>query len=128
MDNSLPWRDPPPILTVQLFPELLTGLLDLLATLSGDAWTKPIPKKSWSVKDVALHLLGGDMGILSRQRDGSVSSAPKTADYRELVEFVRAQNDTWIQAAQRTGLGQERPPTGLTLLASIPNDGTTNSI
>ena len=101
MDNSLSRRDLPPILTVQLFPELLTGLLDTLATLSGEDRTKRIQRKSWSVKDVALHLLGGDIGILSRQRDVYVVSAPKTKDYRELVEFVRTQNDIWIRAAQR---------------------------
>jgi len=93
----------PPILTVQLFLELLTGLLDLSSTRCGDDWTTPIPQKSWSVRDVALRLLGGDIGVLSYQRDGDVRSAPKSADYGELVEFVRAQHDTWIRAAQRGG-------------------------
>lgn len=114
MDNSLLRRNPPPILTVRLFPGLLTGLLDLLATLSGDDWTTPIPKKSWSVKDVALHLLSGDIGILSRRRDGYVSAAPKTTDYRELVEFLRTQNDTWIRAAQRISPGLLRGLLGFT--------------
>ena len=37
MDNSLLRRDLPLILTVDLFPELLTGLLDLAATDGMDA-------------------------------------------------------------------------------------------
>lgn len=60
-------KEAPPVSTVQLFPDLLDELLRLLAALSPDEWTRPVPRKSWSVHDVALHLLGGDVGVLSRR-------------------------------------------------------------
>ncbi len=94
-------QEPRPIFTTQLFPELLAGLLDLLTALAGEDWTKPIPRKSWSVKDVALHLLGVDVGVLSRERDGYTVSGKEIRSHRELVEFVKTLNDTWIQGAQR---------------------------
>lgn len=101
MRNEIVKREPQPIFTTQLFPELLTGLLDLLTTLASEEWTKPIPRKAWTVKDVALHLLGVDIGVLSRERDGHVLLSTEIMGDRELVEFVKMLNDTWIHAAQR---------------------------
>ena len=101
MRNEIEKQEPQPVFTSQLFPELLTGLLDLLNTLGGKDWTKRIPGKAWSVKDVASHLLGVDVGVLSRERDGYVALSKEIGSDRELVEFVKTLNDTWIQAAQR---------------------------
>ncbi len=101
MSNEIVKQVPPPVFTTQLFPELLTGLLDLLNTLSGKDWAKRIPGKAWSVKDVALHLLGVDIGVLSRERDGHVALSKEIGGDRELVEFVKTLNDTWIHATQR---------------------------
>jgi uncharacterized protein (TIGR03083 family) len=101
MRNEIIKQDPRPVFTTHLFPELLTGLLNLLTTLSGEDWTKPIPRKAWSVKDVALHLLGVDVGVLSRERDRHVALSKEIRSDRELVEFVKTLNDEWIHAAQR---------------------------
>ena len=101
MKNEIVKQEPRPVFTAQLFPELLTGLLDLLKALSGEDWTKPIPGKAWSVKDVAVHLLGVDVGVLSRERDGHVAIRKETGSDREFVEFVKTLNDAWIHAAQR---------------------------
>lgn len=99
--NNVTKRDLQPIHTTPLFPDLLAGLLDLLTSFSSNEWAKPIPRKTWTVKDAALHLLGGDVGILSRRRDGYLVSSTSTADHKELAEFLKTQNDTWIQATQR---------------------------
>ena len=72
-----------------------------MTTLASEDWTKPIPRKAWSVRDVALHLLGVDVGVLSRERDGYVASSKEIRSNRELVEFVKIFNDTWIHATQR---------------------------
>lgn len=93
--------EPPPVFTAHLFPELLTGLIDLLATLRPDEWSKPVPRKSWTVHDVALHLLGVDVGLLSRERDGFIESSILATSYRELVEALKTLNDTWIAAGRR---------------------------
>ena len=56
---------------MHLFPETLDALVDLLTDLSPDDWQKPTVCAGWTVKDIAAHLLGGEIGILSRKRDGS---------------------------------------------------------
>ena len=50
-----------PVLVVDLFPEERRLLLDLLANLTDEQWRAPTACAGWSVKDVALHLLGGDL-------------------------------------------------------------------
>jgi uncharacterized protein (TIGR03083 family) len=74
-------------------------LLELLAGLSAEEWTRPTVAGSWLVKDIASHLLGGDLGNLSRRRDGYVSSRPIDG-YRQLVDFVNALNHDWVRASQ----------------------------
>jgi uncharacterized protein (TIGR03083 family) len=95
------YRDVQPVETVTLFPDLLAGLLDLTASLTADQWAAQVPRKRWTVKDVALHLLGGDVGILSRARDGYAASTSSATDHAELVAFITQLNDSWVQAAQR---------------------------
>ena len=93
--------EPPPAFTAQLFPDLLTGLVDLLSALHPDEWSTPVPRKSWAVHDAALHLLGADVGWLSRERDGFAASTVRAATSPELVAALKALNDTWIAAGRR---------------------------
>jgi uncharacterized protein (TIGR03083 family) len=91
---------PEPVLVAHLFPELLEQLLILLSSLVPNQWDVPTACSSWSVKDVALHLLGVDVGVLSRRRDGHTLSASVT-DWPELVTLVNLHNETWLQATRR---------------------------
>ena len=78
---------------------MLRELLALLAGLSDDDWRRPTACAGWSVKDVAAHLLAGDLGNLSRQRDRWHSGiAPRSA--QELVTLLNAHNERWVQAAR----------------------------
>ena len=88
-----------PIMVIDLFPEILDELLSLLSGLSAEEWTKPTACPSWSVKDVALHLLGDDIGILSRQRDGFSSDLP-IQGWEELVALINTSNETWVQTTR----------------------------
>lgn len=93
-------QPPQPIIVIDLFPEILDQLLSLLTGLSEEEWNKPTVCAGWSVKDVALHLLGVEVGNLSRRRDGYASSVfPDGWD--ELVAFVNDWNQEWIQVARR---------------------------
>jgi len=94
-------RDPEPVLTAHLFPTLLQSLLDLLPALSQEEWAKPVLGKSWTVHDVALHLLGVDVGLLARERDGFVASHIDARSHQDLVEGLRTLNDAWIGAGRR---------------------------
>src|SRR5262245_56493360 len=94
-------RTPEPIIVVDLFPEILAALLDLLGGLSEDEWAAPTVCPGWSVKDVAGHLLGGDVGMLSRGRDGSRHGGAAIAGWADLVAFINRQNAEWVETARR---------------------------
>jgi uncharacterized protein (TIGR03083 family) len=63
-------KSPDKIIVVDRFVPLRTHLLTLLADLGEDDWARPTTAPRWSVKDIAAHLLGGDIAILSGKRDG----------------------------------------------------------
>jgi Mycothiol maleylpyruvate isomerase N-terminal domain len=72
-------KSPSPILVANLFPELRGLLLSLLGDLTAEDWLRPTAAGEWNVKDIAAHLLGGDIGSLSRRRDGHVLSGSISA-------------------------------------------------
>jgi uncharacterized protein (TIGR03083 family) len=93
-------KEPPPVLVADLFPEVLEALLGLLWGLAPEAWQAPTACAGWTVKDVALHLLGVDAGVLSRRRDGQRSGGA-AAGWDELVALVNRWNEAWVQATRR---------------------------
>ena len=94
-------HQPQPIVVVDLFEPLLALLLDTLASLTPDEWATPNACGAWSVHDVALHLLGDDVGLLSRQRDGYRLPGPRIDDWEGLVVFINQLNDQWVTANRR---------------------------
>jgi len=53
-----------------------------------------------------LHLLGDDIGLLSRKRDGfdyltSMGNPAALDSWDELVNYINASNDVWVQATRR---------------------------
>jgi uncharacterized protein (TIGR03083 family) len=91
---------PDKIIIVDRFTPLRAHLLTLLAELGEDDWKRPTAAPGWSVKDVAAHLLGGDISILSRKRDG-FRSAQEVDSYDQLVELVNRLNREWVLTARR---------------------------
>jgi len=91
---------PQPILVTDLFPETLESLLDLLSQLSNEDWNRSTVCSKWSVKDIAAHLLGGKLGVLSRKRDTYTPGADIT-NWADLVNLINTLNDTWVKAAAR---------------------------
>lgn len=89
-----------PVITAELFPEIHTELLALLKSLTSEDWQKSTVCPGWSVKDVALHLLGGEIGNLSRRRDGHVLDA-SIHSWNELVHFINDWNENWVSVARR---------------------------
>ena len=100
MERKQVLQPPQPIIVVDLFPEILNELLRLLSSLSSEDWQKPTVCPGWSVKDVALHLLGVEVGNLSRRRDGHTLGV-SLAGWEELVAFVNGWNQGWVQVARR---------------------------
>jgi uncharacterized protein (TIGR03083 family) len=89
--------------TAPLFPELLRGLLELLSGLEPGQWEQPTVCGDWDVKAVALHLLGGEVGLLSRRRDAfTPPGGPEGfAGWDDLVAFIDELNHSWVRAARR---------------------------
>jgi uncharacterized protein (TIGR03083 family) len=89
-------------LTPMLRPERAT-LLEFLATLSPDDWAKPTECPAWDVKGIALHVLGDDLSLLSRQRDTGINGLllmaadHPGATFRQLLDRF---NEQWVKAAQ----------------------------
>ena len=91
-----------PIPTVHLFPQLDEKLIELLRSLRPDDWSKHTVAKQWTVKDVATHLLDGNIRMLSIVRDNFFGEAPgKIETYQDLVDFLNRLNADWVKATKR---------------------------
>lgn len=90
-----------PILTVDLFPAERAHLLGLLAGLSEDDWHTPTVCTGWSVKDVALHILGGDVGLLGRTPDFRFPQSGGFENWEALLAFINHANAIWVEATRR---------------------------
>jgi hypothetical protein len=57
------------------------AFVDLLVDLDDAEWVRPTECPAWSVHGIALHVLGDDLSLLSRQRDTAPSG---------LLQYARA--------------------------------------
>lgn len=87
---------------VALMPELDKLLLTLLEGLSADDWNKQTIASKWKVKDVAVHLLDGNLRTLSMLRDEYYGEKPDTINsYADLIDFLNKLNADWVKATKR---------------------------
>lgn len=100
MDDSLTLHPLRPIDVIGLFPELHHHLVDLLAGLTEEEWSRPTVCPGWSVKDVALHMLGVDIGNLSVRRDTFIDPWWETAS-GEIIADLNTWNQDWVVTARR---------------------------
>ena len=93
-----------PVMVLDLFPEERRHLLQLFSALDADEWEKPTVCSGWTVKDIALHLLGDDIGFLSGARDGFSNPFFHGKDMHEwmsLVQNINEANELWVRATAR---------------------------
>ena len=90
-----------PIDVVHLLPVLDKKLIELLKSLSPDEWQQQTIAKLWKVKDVAAHLLDGNIRILSMLRDNYTGEQSNIKSYQDLVDFLNGLNADWIKAMKR---------------------------
>lgn len=92
-----------PLDVAPLFAPLHRELLELLRSLPPDAWARPTLAPRWRVRDVAAHLLDGDLRKLAAHRDGHLLSAgdepPKS--YDDVVSLINSLNTTGVAYAER---------------------------
>jgi uncharacterized protein (TIGR03083 family) len=97
MENLKPVE---PIHVVELFPPLSRELLKVLGALQPVDWDLPTICSPWTVKDVAAHLLGGNLGRLWTEKASTPPEGP-LRDYDKLVSLINRENEVWVQAARR---------------------------
>ncbi|MBL7770058.1 MAG: maleylpyruvate isomerase N-terminal domain-containing protein [Flavipsychrobacter sp.] len=88
--------------TLHLFHILDEKLMELLQSLTADEWDMQKVAKRWKVKDVAAHLLDGNLRGLSISRDAYYGEKPENINsYQELVDFLNQLNMSWTNATKR---------------------------
>lgn len=91
-----------PCHTSHLFQPLLNELLKTLRGLSDEEWLRPTVAPKWRVRDVAAHLLDGDLRKIAVFRDGHVLPIDTPiAGERDLTAFINQLNATGVGYAAR---------------------------
>jgi uncharacterized protein (TIGR03083 family) len=79
------------------------ALIGTLESFDPEDWARSTECPAYTVKGVATHVLGDDLSLLSRQRDGAenglaqVAAELPGADFRAILDSF---NDRWVAAAR----------------------------
>jgi uncharacterized protein (TIGR03083 family) len=88
--------------TARLFGPLSVQLIGLLRDLEPSDWLRPTVAGNWRVRDVAAHLLDGQLRRLSAQRDGHAMPPDRViASDRDLAAFINALNASGVAYGAR---------------------------
>ncbi|HEX7832118.1 MAG TPA: maleylpyruvate isomerase N-terminal domain-containing protein, partial [Thermoanaerobaculia bacterium] len=90
-----------PIVTTHLFAPLNAELVAMLRTLTEEEWSRPTVAGSWTVRDVAAHLLDTCMRRLSMDRDGYAPPLPPDAFANGLGAFINNANREGVEWLRR---------------------------
>ncbi len=90
------------IQTLPLFRPLNQELVKLLSSLTPEQWNHMTVATQWSVRDIAAHLLDGNIRAISLYRDHHALQATARIDtYAELVVYLNQINHEWVAAMKR---------------------------
>lgn len=92
-----------PTLPAALFTPLSDALVALLGGLEARDWERPTISARWNVREIAAHVLDGQLRRLSFQRDAWPVPEPAfpIGGYEDLVRHLNALNAAWVDAARR---------------------------
>jgi uncharacterized protein (TIGR03083 family) len=93
--------DPPAIDAAHLFPILHSRLIQLLRSLDEREWRMPTVAGTWTVKEVAAHLLDTQQRLVSRLRGEPSPSAPALESNADLVVFLNRLNAEGVNRYRR---------------------------
>ena len=97
-----------PVIATDLFPDIRVELERVLESLTDEQWEYPTVCTGWTVRDVALHLLGTRVGLLSGFRDHD-GQWVKVDSWEELVTLIDdLQNDRCDIAMFAVGMLPQR--------------------
>ena len=92
-----------PTLVADLFLPLQEELVRVLRGLPAGAWDLPTTSRRWRVREIAAHILDGQLRRVSAQRDGH-PPPPPTAPIRgnaDLVRFLDELNASFVEMSRR---------------------------
>lgn len=90
-------------IVLDVYPLERARLIELLSGLNEAQWAQPTECPAYTVKGIASHILGDDLSLLSRQRDGAVQGLVLMAErmpgagFRALLDGF---NDQWVEAVR----------------------------
>jgi uncharacterized protein (TIGR03083 family) len=84
----------------QVMEQERAELVRLLGSLTDEESSEPTVCEGWTVRDLAVHLLGDDLSFLSRNRDAHASQGDPSADWDTMVDQLDAMNNRWVEAAR----------------------------
>jgi uncharacterized protein (TIGR03083 family) len=87
---------------IRVLREERAAFLRLLGSLNPQEWDAQTECPAWSVKGIALHVLGDDFSLLSRQRDEATDSLTLLADEEPEWDFrqrLDSFNERWVHQA-----------------------------
>lgn len=92
----------PKIETIELFARLDGLLIEALKSLNESDWDLPTFAPKWRVKDIAAHLLDGNLRALSMLRDDYFGEKPeKINSFADLLAYLNKLNETWVNSMIR---------------------------
>jgi uncharacterized protein (TIGR03083 family) len=93
--------EPPADLT-SLFGLERARLTELLDGVPEGAWRWPTPCPGWTVLGLCCHLVGDDLSLLARFRDGwHGTPAPEGLDDTQFIDWLDELQVAWVDAARR---------------------------
>jgi uncharacterized protein (TIGR03083 family) len=93
--------EPGRVETAHLIPALKHELLTLLRQLGPEDWEKPTLAGRWRVRDVAVHLLDGELRRLSLARDRHRMAVGPLTGYRDVVALINGLNASGVSWGER---------------------------
>jgi uncharacterized protein (TIGR03083 family) len=77
-------------------------LLECLRHLRDEDWQRASPCPGWTVLGLVAHLLGNDVGLLSRRRDHYLGTPPPDGlSEDEFIDWLDDLQQEWVRAARR---------------------------
>ena len=90
-----------PVDALPVMEQERTEFVRLLESLTAEDSSTPTMCDGWTVGDVAVHLLGGDLSFLARNRDRKESELGDRTDcWDDLVSGLDALNQRWVSAGR----------------------------
>ena len=116
----------PPVIVDPLFSLLDEKLIRLLRSLDETQWHMPTIARLWRVKDIAAHLLDGNMRTISMQAGYFGDPPGEMSSYDDLLAYLNRLNADWVQAFKRispqllTGLLETTGKTFTEIITALP--------